>query len=89
MSSFITLLCIFGLCVFMYSYITMYNLNRDFPTKCKVLYIPDTDDMNRGRSSHMEVLEHAKSDTKFNHTRYSVAPLGISEIEDTLSSNMV
>jgi hypothetical protein len=88
MSSFITLLCIFGLCVFMYSYITMYNLNRDFPTKCKVLYIPETD-INREKSIHMEVLEHAKSDTKFSHTRSIVAPLGISEMDDILSSNLV
>ena len=88
MSSFITLLCIFGICVFMYSYISMYNLNKDHPTKCKVLYIPETD-INREKSIHMEVLEHKTHDTKFSHTRSIVAPLGISEIDDTLSSNMV
>jgi hypothetical protein len=89
MSSFITLLCIFGICVFMYSYISMYNLNKDFPTKCKVLYIPETDDINRERSPHMEVLEHETHDSTFSHTGSIVAPLGRSEIDDTLSSNMV
>jgi hypothetical protein len=89
MSSFITLLCIFGLCVFMYSYISMYNLNKDFPTKCKVLYIPETDDITRESSPHMEVLEHETHDSTFSHTGSIVAPLGISEIDDTLSSNIV
>ena len=86
MSSFITLSCIFGICVFMYSYISMYNLNKDFPTKCKVLYIPD---MNRESSPHMEVLEHETHESTFSHVRSSVAPLGISEIDNILSSNMV
>ena len=47
MSSLITLLCIFGLSVFMYAYINMYNLNKDYPTKCSVIYIPRSEDINR------------------------------------------
>lgn len=89
MSSFITLLCIFGTCVFMYSYISMYNLNKDYPTKCNVIYIPETDDINRERSPHMEVLEHEKHDSQFRHARFSTAPMGRSEIDNLLSSNMV
>ena len=89
MSSFITLLCIFGICVFMYSYISMYNLNKDYPTKCNVIYLPRTNDINRESSPHMEVLDHEAHDSQFRHTRFSTAPMGRSEIDNLLSSNMV
>ena len=87
MSSFITLLCIFGLCIFMYSYISMYNLNKDHPTKCNVLYLPRTDNVSRESLPHMEVLEHEAHDSKFRHSRYDTAPRGISELDDLLLSN--
>ena len=70
----------------MYSYISMYNLNKDYPTKCNVFYIPRSD-VNRETSPHMEVLDHEKHDSKFRHSRYDTAPRGISELEDLLSSN--
>ena len=89
MSSFITLLCIFGICIFMYSYISMYNLNKDYPTKCNVIYLPRTNDINRESSPHMEVLDHEAHDSQFRHTRFSTAPMGRSEIDNLLSSNMV
>jgi len=89
MSSFITLLCIFGICVFMYSYISMYNLNKDYPTKCNVIYLPRMNDITRESSPHMEVLDHEKHDSQFRHTRFSTAPMGRSEIDNLLSSNMV
>ena len=72
MSSFITLLCIFGICVFMYSYISMYNLNKDYPTKCNVIYLPRTNDINRESSPHMEVLDHEAHDSQFRHARLSL-----------------
>jgi len=87
MSSLITLLCIFGLSVFMYAYINMYNLNKDYPTKCSVIYIPRSEDINREVSPHMEVLEHERHDSKFSHSRYDTAPRGITGLDDLLSSN--
>ena len=86
MSSLITLLCIFGLCIFMYSYISMYNLNKDHPTKCNVLYLPRID-IDDKLSPHMEVLEHESHDSKFRHSRYNTAPRGISGLDDLLLSN--
>ena len=87
MSSLITLLCIFGLSIFMYSYISMYNLNKDYPTKCNVFYIPRSDNSSRELMPHMDILEHETHDSKFRHSRYDTAPRGISELEDLLSSN--
>ena len=86
MSSLITLLCIFGLSLFMYAYISMYNLNKDYPTKCSVVYIPQSDSANREILPYM-VLDHEKHDSKFRHSRYDTAPRGISELDDLLSSN--
>ena len=87
MSSLITLLCIFGLSLFMYAYISMYSLNKDYPTKCSVIYIPRSEDINREVSPHMEVLEHERHDSKFGHSRYDTSPRGISELDDLLSNN--
>jgi len=89
MSSLITLLCIFGLSIFMYSYISMYNLNKDYPSKCSVIYIPRSEDISGVMSPHMEVLEHERHDSKFRHSRYDTAPRGISELDDLLSSNNI
>ena len=86
MSSLITLICIFGLCIFMYSYISMYNLNKDHPNKCNVLYLPRIDSDDK-LSPHMSVLEHEKHDSKFSHSRYNTAPRGISGLDDLLLSN--
>jgi len=87
MSSLITLLCIFGLSVFMYAYISMYNLNKDYPSKCNILYIPRSDSASRERLPHMEVLDHEAHDSKFRHSRYDTAPRGISELDNLLSRN--
>ena len=87
MSSLITLLCIFGLSLFMYAYISMYNLNKDYPTKCDIIYIPRSGDLDREVLPHMVILEHEKQDSKFRHSRYDTAPRGISELDDLLSSN--
>ena len=87
MSSLITLLCIFGLSVFMYAYISMYNLNKDYPSKCNILYIPRSEDSSVYLSSNMEVFEHETHDNKFRHSRYDTAPRGITELDDLLSSN--
>jgi len=97
MSSLITLLCIFGLSIFMYAYISMYNLNKDYPTKCSVIYLPRSEDINREMSPHMEVLEHERQDSKFGHSKfrhskfrhskYDTSLRGISELDDLLSSN--
>jgi len=87
MSSFITILCIFGLSVFMYAYISMYNLNKNNSTKCNVIYLPRINDVSREILPYMEVLEHESHDSKFRHSRYDTAPRGISELDDLLSSN--
>ena len=87
MSSLITLLCIFGLSIFMYAYISMYNLNKDYPSKCSVVYIPRSDDVSREILPYMDILEHERHDSKFRHSRYDTAPRGISELDDLLSSN--
>tara|TARA_B110000208_G_C11725263_1_gene414303 strand:- start:811 stop:960 length:150 start_codon:yes stop_codon:yes gene_type:complete len=34
----------------------------------------------------MEVLEHEEHDSKFEHARFSTAPMGISEIETIIPS---
>ena len=87
MSSLITLLCIFGLSIFMYAYINMYNLNIEYPSKCSVIYLPRSDSANRELTPHMDILEHETHDSKFRHSRYDTAPRGISEIDDLLSTN--
>ena len=87
MSSLITLLCIFGLSLFMYAYISMYNLNKDYPTKCNVIYIPRNDSSSREILPYMDFTELEGRDNKFRHSRYDTAPRGISELEDLLSSN--
>ena len=71
----------------MYAYISMYNLNKDHPTKCNVLYLPRSVDVSRESLPHMEVLEHETHDSKFSHSRYDTAPRGISELDDLLLSN--
>ena len=60
----------------MYAYISMYNLNKDYPTKCSVIYLPRSDDIDREVSPHMEVLDHENHDSKFRHSRYDTAPRG-------------
>lgn len=71
----------------MYSYISMHNLNKDYPTKCSVIYIPRNDSASREILPYMEVLDHERHDSKFRHSRYDTAPRGISELDDLLSSN--
>lgn len=87
MSSLITLLCIFGLSVFMYAYISMYNLNKDYPSKCNIVYIPRSDAMDGENLSHMDSLENETHDSKFMDSGYDTAPMSISEFDDLLSSN--
>ena len=76
----------------MYAYISMYNLNKDYPTKCSLIYIPRSEDINREMSPHMEVLEHERQDSKFGHSKfghskYDTSLRGISELDDLLSNN--
>ena len=85
MDSIITFFCIFGLCIFMYSYIRMRQLNKDYSLSCNVLYVP-RDDVKKDELPHMEVLDHEEHDETFRHTRFATAPMGRSEIEDIISS---
>ena len=85
MDSIITFFCIVGLCIFMYGYIRMRQINKDYPLSCNVLYLPRYDRAER-RSPHMEVLEHEEHDSKFEHARFSTAPMGQSEIETIIPS---
>ena len=84
MESIITFFCIFGLCVFMYGYIKMYQINKDYPTSCKVLYIPRYDNPVKNRLPHMEVLDHEEHDSKFKLAQFSTLPQGVSEIESLI-----
>lgn len=86
MESIITLFCIFVLCVFMYSYIKMHQLNKDYPNSCKVLYIPRHDVPVKDRLPHMEVLDHEEHDRKFRLAQFNTIPQGISEIESIIPS---
>ena len=84
MDSLITFFCIVGLCIFMYGYIRMSQLNKDYPLSCNVLYLPRKDEGMKDSSPHMEVLEHEEHDSKFEHAKFSTAPLGKSEIENII-----
>lgn len=84
MESVITLLSIFILCIFMYGYIKMYQINKDYPTSCKVLYVPRHDSPNR--LPHMEVLDHEEHDSKFRLSQFNTLPQGVSEIERLIPS---
>ena len=85
MDSIITFFCIVGLCIFMYGFIRMRQLNKDYPLSCNVLYLP-RDDIKKTELPHMEVLDHEEHDETFRHTRFNRAPMGLSEIEDIISS---
>ena len=84
MDSIITFFCIIGLCVFVYAYQMMNRDKRDYPHRCKVLYVPRHDEVKRERLPHTEVLDHEAEDEKFRHARFSTAPMGISEVESML-----
>ena len=83
MESVITVFYIFILCVFMYSYIRMYQINKDYPTSCKVLYIP-RNDTQKNRLPHMEVLDHEEHDSKFRLAQFNTIPQGVSDIESII-----
>lgn len=87
MESIITFFCIIVLCIFMYGYIRMTQINTD-TVPCNILYIPEHDGQDN-LSPHMEVLDHEGYDSKFQHTRRERAPMGISEIEDLIPSSLV
>jgi hypothetical protein len=86
MDSIITFFCIVGLCIFMYGYIRMRQINKYYPLACNVLYLPRHDRTVKDILPHMEVLEHEEHDSKFEHTRFSTAPMGQSEIENIIPS---
>ena len=86
MDSIITFFCIIGLCAFVYAYQMMNRDKRDYPHRCKVLYVPRHDEVKRERLPHTEVLDHEAEDEKFRHAQFSTAPMGISEIESILPS---
>jgi len=85
MESVITVFCIFILCVFIYGYIRMYQINKDYPTSCKVLYIP-RNDIQKDRLPHMEVKDHEDHDSKFKLSQFNTIPQGVSEIESIIPS---
>ena len=89
MRSIITIFCIIGLCIFVYSYKMMVIANKDWPRKCRVLYVPRYDVAVANRLPHTEVLDHEEHDSKFIHTRYSTAPTGVSDIDEIIPLNNV
>jgi len=62
----------------------MRQINKDYPSTCNILYIPELDNPDNA-SSYMDVLD-AEDDSKFEHTRSDTAPMGRSEIEDLIPS---
>ena len=86
MESLITLFSIFILCVFMYGYIMMDQINKDYPTSCHILYMPREDNPIKNRLPHREVLDHEEHDSKFKLAQFSTLPQGISEIEQLIPS---
>tara|TARA_Y100000389_G_scaffold199587_1_gene238273 strand:+ start:10074 stop:10328 length:255 start_codon:yes stop_codon:yes gene_type:complete len=70
----------------MYGYIRMDQLNKDYPTSCKVLYLPRQDNPVKNRLPHMEVLDHEEHDSKFRLSQISTLPQGVSEIESLIPS---
>ena len=86
MESLITLFSIFILCAFMYAYIRMDQINKDYPTSCNILYMPREDNPVKNRLPHMEVLDHEAHDSKFKLAQFSTLPQGISEIEQLIPS---
>ena len=87
MDSIITFFCIIGLCVFVYAYQMMNREKRDYPHRCKVLYVPRHDEVKREKLPHTEVLDHEAEDEKFRHARFSTAPMGVSEIDMMIPRN--
>ena len=87
MDSIITFFCIIGLCVFVYAYQMMNRERRDYPHRCKVLYVPRHDEIKRERLPHTEVLDHEEDDEKFYHAQFSTAPMGVSEIDMMIPRN--
>ena len=63
----------------------MRQMNKGYPLSCNVLYLP-RDDVTKDKLPHMEVLDHEEHDETFIHTRFNRAPMGISDIEDIISS---
>lgn len=86
MESLITLFSIFILCAFMYAYIRMDQINKDYPTSCNILYMPRQDNTVKNRLPRMEVLDHEEHDSKFKLAQFSTLPQGISEIEQLIPS---
>jgi hypothetical protein len=86
MESLITLFSIFILCAFMYAYIRMDQINKDYPTSCNILYMPRQDNTVKNRLPHMEVLDHEAHDSKFKLAQFSTLPQGVSEIEQLIPS---
>jgi hypothetical protein len=63
----------------------MRQMNNNSSLSCNVLYVP-RDDVKKDKLPHMEVLDHEEHDETFRHTRFNRAPMGLSEIEDIISS---
>ena len=87
MDSIITFFFIIGLCVFVYAYQMMNREKRDYPHRCKVLYVPRHDEVKREVLPHTEVLDHEEEDEKFNPAQFSTAPMGISEVDMMIPRN--
>lgn len=71
----------------MYAYISMYNLNKDYPSKCSVIYLPRSGDNSRVPPSHNKYLDQEEPKSKFRRNGYDTTPRGITESDDLLYSN--
>ena len=86
METLMTFFSIIILCVFMYAYIRMYQLNKDYPTSCNVLYVLREDNPVENRLPYMEVIDHEEHDSKFRLAQFSTIPQGVSDIEKLIPS---
>ena len=84
METIIALFCIFGLCIFIYSYQMMRRKYKDYNTRCNVFYIPEHDTPVKNRLPHMEVLDHEEHDAQFIHSQYETAPQGLNELDNLM-----
>ena len=87
MDSIITFFCIVGLCISMYGYIRMTQINNDYPVKCNTIYIPMDDSIGIGKN--MDVLDHREHDRVFSHMKKDKAPMGKSDIEYLIQSSLI
>tara|TARA_B110000495_G_C22417819_1_gene264782 strand:+ start:238 stop:468 length:231 start_codon:yes stop_codon:yes gene_type:complete len=60
-------------------------LNKSNQKTCNILYLPERGDDEPNKLSYMDVLDHEGHDSKFEHTRSQVAPIGDNDLKSSLN----